>query len=45
MLSTCIQPVMLDVVNGQRGFIQKPAAVKQYNLHMDDVDQIDQQFK
>ena len=35
---------MLDVVNHQKSFVQKPAVVKQYNLHIGCVDQVGQQL-
>ena len=46
MLSTCHQPIMVDIANCWEGelVVQKLYAVKQYNLHMGGVDQVDQQL-
>ena len=46
MLSTCHQPIMVDIANRREGelVVQGPYAVKQYNLHMGGVDQVDQQL-
>ena len=44
MKPVCHQPIILAVCNHQRedNVVQTPAAVKQHNLHMGGVDQVDQ---
>ena len=46
MLLTCHQPIMVDIANRWESepVVQKPYAVKQYNLHMGGVNQVDQQL-
>ena len=46
MLSKCHQPTMVNIANRREGepVVQKSYAVKQYNLHMGGVDNVDQQL-
>ena len=46
MLSTCHQPIVANIANHEEiePIVQKPYAVKKYNLHMCGVEQVDHQL-